>query len=709
MQTRCLNCMKEYDDSYEVCPHCGFIVGTPPKEPYHLYTGIKLQGRYVIGTVVGFGGFGIIYRAWDEQLDTMVAIKEFYPAGIVQRIPGTKEVIVYTGNSKKEFENGVERFLDEARNMAKFSTHPNIMNVYNFFEENNTAYIVMEFLHGVSLKQYVKAEGGKLPVEQAKEIIINVCEALKELHKENIIHRDISPDNIFICEDGRIKLIDFGAARFSTGEEEKTLSIILKPGFAPPEQYQSKSKQGPWTDIYALSASFYRIITGVVPEESVNRMIEDNLKVPIEFEPAMSQNLSNTIMKGMALTQELRFHNVQDFQDAILDKKKIVDLKKELKKRRKRRVIGIAIVSVLLIAGGLYGYHMFRDKREEVELPPTTITMWVPSDQDELEDTVQMYEDMAAVFLEAQPAVTLEITAIPTDEYAEKLNKAKDNNELPVIYASEYADEELLQSAADLSDIFDYINISDYYFLKKYKEYYPSQKQLPLGYTVPVVYVRRGMGVNIDTVVISDYELLRSNATEDIKGELSYYIEPSAQYCIWSSFDGGASSDGMVSEEVYAYQTAYQNELASHDMTEGDSAHALSVFSVEEDGTMTYYAGTTLDMQTMNNAMVGRYEMRPIQTDHTVGLFTNCYSVNGDAGKDDIHASEILLSYMLAEGPQKTMHIIHKNAIPLNKNAFQEFLDVNGKYDIISDYYLDVLTFEGEEQKQLEQQLHSKE
>ena len=146
---RCLNCMKTFDERFGVCPHCGFLPGTPPKEAYHLYPGTVLNGHYIIGTTVGFGGFGITYRAWDNVLDKMVAIKEFYPNGIVNRVPGEKEVIIYTGNRADEFLNGKIRFLAEARNMARFNTHPNIVNVYEFFEENNTAYIAMEFLDGM--------------------------------------------------------------------------------------------------------------------------------------------------------------------------------------------------------------------------------------------------------------------------------------------------------------------------------------------------------------------------------------------------------------------------------------------------------------------------------------------------------------------------------------------------------------------------------
>lgn len=678
MNTRCLNCMQIYDERYEVCPHCGYIRNTPPEELYHLYPGTRLQDRYVIGTVVGFGGFGIIYRAWDERLDTMVAIKEFYPAGIVQRIPGQAEVIVHSGNGRKEFDNGISRFLDEARNMAKFSTHPNIMNVYDFFEENHTAYIVMEFLNGISLKQYVKTMGGKLEIKTAIEIISSVCEALKEIHSTGIIHRDISPDNIFICEDGKIKLIDFGAARFSLGEEEKTLSIILKPGFAPPEQYRSKSKQGPWTDVYALAATLYRIVTGVIPEESVNRIVEDNVQAPEELNSQVTENLSNAIMKGMALNQDLRFQNIEQFQDAILDKKKVTDLKKELKKRKGKRIIGIAAVSVVLLIGGLISYRMFQGRRAEVELPENTVTIWMAvGNEEEVESGQEMLQDMTKAFQEAQPLVHVEVECIPESEYENRLQTAMDNGDMPTIYSSDDISEVFLEQAASVEETFRYINVNDYYFLDDYKNSMPSGKQLPMGYAVPVVYVRRGNGVDIDSAVITGYEQLRTG------DGIQYYIEPEAENLFWQSIDGKIYE--ADSTELQNYHDIYQADLAAANMDIADKTSAMQHF---QSGDITYYVGTTQDFRIINQTMAGLYEMRPIESDKITGELLDCFSISGQATEEEQHAASILLAYMLAVGPQKTMHIVHKNAIPLNKQAYEEFVNNNEKYQIITDYYI---------------------
>ena len=399
---RCLKCMKEFDEKYGVCPHCGQVPGQEKNEPYELPPGSVLKGRYLVGIAVGVGGFGITYRAWDRTLEKMIAIKEYYPSanGIVNRVPGQRQVIIYSGQREIEFRNGKERFLLEARNMAKFNTHPNIVHVFDFFEENGTAYIVMEFLDGISYKQFILANGGTVNQDIALEVTLAVLDALREIHKNGIIHRDISPDNIFICQGGVVKLIDFGAARFSTGEEEKTLSVILKPGYAPPEQYRKRSRQGPWTDIYAVGAMFYRALTGVMPEESVNRLVQDNVIPPSQLNPNISENLSNCIMRAMALNQELRFRNVDQFREAIQTKNKVRDVKEELKRRRTLRTAVIAAIFLFLAGSGGICYGIFQSKRSQATLASVSLTVWYPAAQDGGQQSANAQDNAETEFYE---------------------------------------------------------------------------------------------------------------------------------------------------------------------------------------------------------------------------------------------------------------------------------------------------------------------
>lgn len=342
MKIRCMNCMKEYEGEQECCPLCGFVRGTPPKEIYHLYPEVVLADRYVTGTVAACGGFGILYRAWDERLQIMVAVKEYFPSNYVNRNPGDKDIFIYTIRRKIEFQEGLESFLAEARNTAKFSSHPNIVKVYDYFRENKTAYMVMEYMDGITLKQYTKEEGGKVGWQRAVEIITSICEDLQVVHEGEILHRDISPDNIMVCKDGAIKLFDFGAACFFSAEHEMSRTVVLKIGFAPPEQYQANSPQGVWTDIYALGVTLYRTITGMLPDESVNRqkaVLEegrDTLVKPGDLAGDIPEYLDTAICRAMAIEPSLRFDSVLEFKDALLNIKQYVEPEKKLYVRKKK-------------------------------------------------------------------------------------------------------------------------------------------------------------------------------------------------------------------------------------------------------------------------------------------------------------------------------------------------------------------------------------
>ena len=320
MLIRCKSCFQEYDESFGMCPNCGYVEGEPPAEVFCLAPGTVISDRYIIGGMLGLGGFGITYKAWDKKLDTMLAIKEYYPSGLVNRQPGGTEIMLVATKREREFVYGKTRFLEEARNMAKFSTHKNIVNVFDFFEANNTAYIVMEFLDGKTLSQAIQQQNVPLPYDYCVTVAVQVCTALKAIHKENILHRDVSPDNIMICNDGNVKLFDFGAARFSAGVENR-VTVVVKPGFAPPEQYDKVNRQDPRTDIYALGATLYYAMTGIKPEESTNRKIEDTLLPPATVDGNIPENISNAVMRAMAVEQQYRFASVDALEKSCIGTK----------------------------------------------------------------------------------------------------------------------------------------------------------------------------------------------------------------------------------------------------------------------------------------------------------------------------------------------------------------------------------------------------
>ncbi len=279
--------------------------------PMALPIGSVLAGQYVIEGILGQGGFGITYAARDHISKKVVAVKEYFPDSIATRI-NHSTVVPFSGNKEENYHYGLECFKQEAYTLGKFSGHPNIVNIHCYFEENSTAYFVMDMIRGMSLASYMKQKK-VLPYEEALKIILPVMKALVDVHKKGIIHRDISPDNIYLEDGGGIKLLDFGAARYSIGDRTQSLSIILKHGFAPPEQYQSRGRQGPYTDIYALAATFYNVLSGQKLPDSIERMTEDRLLTLSARGISLPYEADQAIMKALSIDRSRRFQNMQEF------------------------------------------------------------------------------------------------------------------------------------------------------------------------------------------------------------------------------------------------------------------------------------------------------------------------------------------------------------------------------------------------------------
>ena len=320
----CYNCFQEREAPEGPCPYCGFDLAENEKKfPVALRAGTVLNGRYIIGRVLGQGGFGITYLALDTQLNAKVAIKEFMPNDIATRIGTTVSVAMDT--KSEEFAYGAERFQEEARTLAKFIGNPNIAAVTSYFDENDTSYFVMDYIEGISFKTYIANHGGKISVEETLNVMIPVLRALTAVHAEGFIHRDVTPDNIYITKDGIVKLLDFGSARYSIGDKSKSLDVILKVGYAPKEQYIRRSRQGPFTDVYSCAACFYAAITGFLPPESLERLDEDTL-VPIsQCDIDIPEYLDKAILKGLAVQPEDRFQSAAEFLDAI-EQQQIVEV-----------------------------------------------------------------------------------------------------------------------------------------------------------------------------------------------------------------------------------------------------------------------------------------------------------------------------------------------------------------------------------------------
>lgn len=289
------------------------------KNSYSLQRNTGLIGRYVIQEVLGQGGFGITYLGIDKLYGNKVAIKEYYPQKIAMRKAQYEDVVTVTSiEEKNNYNKGKKRFLDEAQVMARFNKNEGIVKILDFFEANNTAYIVMEYLEGITLKQYL-GKYGVIQFRNLIEMMLPLREALIEIHSQGLIHRDISPDNIMVQHNGKLKLMDFGAARDYTESGNKSLTVILKPGYAPPEQYQTHGVQGPWTDIYALCATIYKCLTGITPPDAIARVMDDKFKEPDQLDGKLSPDIKKILWKGMNIFPEERYQDIVEFGEDVYD------------------------------------------------------------------------------------------------------------------------------------------------------------------------------------------------------------------------------------------------------------------------------------------------------------------------------------------------------------------------------------------------------
>ena len=314
----CFNCMKGEVDDDGVCNVCGKQFSDIKLSENYLPVGSFLRDKYLMGKVLGEGGFGITYIGYDINLDAQVAIKEFFPRNYCSRARGSSTVIPNEGDAEVFFDKQRDRFLDEAKRLAKFRNTPAIVSVLDFFKDNGTAYIVMNYIDGTTLRDLLEDSGERISVEETLKIIEPVMIALKEIHDNGFIHRDISPDNIMLSNlSNRVYLIDFGTARSNSGEEEKTISVFKKSGYTPPEQLRTKGKQGPWTDIYALCGTIYRCITGVKPLDVTDRLFGEVLKKPSEYGIRINKTYEDAIMKGLEVHNDNRFQSIDELYDAI--------------------------------------------------------------------------------------------------------------------------------------------------------------------------------------------------------------------------------------------------------------------------------------------------------------------------------------------------------------------------------------------------------
>lgn len=313
----CPKCMLENENRNEVCPHCGFYLPDYTEQRHYLPMETILKGRYLLGSVLGEGGFGITYSAYDLQNERRVAIKELFIAGVVSR-QGGRTVLMDTGKEiRRYYQECRNKFLQEAKVLQMLQDKRGVVTIYDFFQENDTAYIVMEYLDGIDLKLFLKQNGGRISYQSTCRFLWPIMKSLMEIHRNGIIHRDISPDNIRYLSNKQMKLMDFGSAKFIEAERTESIAILFKPGYTPPEQYTSGYMIGPWMDVYAMAATIYRCITGKPPKISIERKDDSDLESPRSLGADISPQVEAVLYKGMALNPENRYLDMRSFYEAL--------------------------------------------------------------------------------------------------------------------------------------------------------------------------------------------------------------------------------------------------------------------------------------------------------------------------------------------------------------------------------------------------------
>ena len=697
----CMGCFEPMN-GFEVCSHCGWYRDSVPEHAYHLYQGTVLHGRYIVGNTVGVGGFGITYRAWDASLNSMVAIKEFYPAGLVSRVPGEKDLVIFSGEKKERFDIDIKRFLEEARTMAKFTGHPNIVHVFDFFEENNTAYIVMEFLDGITVKEFLESSpNGKIDVQTSAEIVSHVLDALTEMHSKKIIHRDISPDNIQITSKNEIKIFDLGAAKLTKEDNEETRSIVVKTGYTPPEQYRAKSKQGAFTDLYSVGAVFYKLISGETPEESVDRIVEDHLSKPSKLGIDIDINIERAIMKALALKPELRFQNASQFKDAIMNKKTVDFPEDELRKRRKIRIAFTSILSVFTVAFfTAFGIYFTSEKSDPLDADDGKIVVCLPVSPDEAVagEQIKMYRDIVEKFEESTKQPTrlrengnefeVELITVNQSEYQNYLMEQFATGNAPSVFNTDFFGDELVDYTAKLGMLVESVSTDHCIIMDEYKKVYPNMCEMPTGLYVNVIYANQAAARTIGIEIPSSIENVEELFNDAYSSEGVYQIAVAED-----NVDDTLTA--MLDDSLYSYKTKKINPLASQSFMCIGNALQKQGFKYADgmplvrftNNQLVYYIDDTTELANFRRYLPGYYTVLPLTSNgNLIVSMTKHVGVNKNADKNEQKIAMQFIRFMLADYSQDVMHVQNNIAIPVNPNTLSNYLSYNGDIAFVSDY-----------------------
>lgn len=682
----CMNCFS-VKGKYEVCPFCGYAEGTPPGQPHYLMPGTILANRFILGTAIGSGGFGITYRCLDTALGVVAAVKEFYPAGLVKRAPGESHVSILPGAGREQHRGQRNRFLMEAESIAGFGKAGDIVNVYDIIEANNTAYIIMEYVDSILLKDYLEKQG-RMDMNMAMSVIISIIEAVKKIHARGLIHRDISPDNIFISGEDSIKIFDFGAALLDGSSGRGTGEQIIKAGYSAPEQYREKSKQGFYTDVYSVGAIMYQMVTGIRPMESVEREFCDELRSPAELGVKLEPNVDRAIMEAMAVRPELRFQSIRQFEDALRSNR-IAEYPEEKQKKRKRRrnwIISFtaALILTAVVIAGLFSMVFGpENKIFDSTLAEDTITVWVENEDQRtrLERIVdnnfkastntESCSEQIVRMLENNKKITVQVVNITEKDTGatmdDRLKQAKEEGNMPDMFLTDHVsnlDEYDLVSMKE--NVYDAMESEDYLYMSVYPQYFPEMKEMPAG---------------INTILFYAFRLNENNSFGD-----STFADASAESVeleeLLAANDGDERTEFTVFEDLCYTKASQRGSKDKAGGSAGITGNSV-VAGVE-------YRSR---MQELRRGNTARDRSDPdTLADYSVSVVTSGgrmlvsygdkYAISADSTENRQIACMRLIWIMLGEAAQAENYAADGTTLfPINSASFDEFFTYNSQYE----------------------------
>lgn len=727
----CMRCF-HVKGKYDVCPMCGYVEGTPPEQPHYLAPGTILGNHFLVGTAIGAGGFGITYRCFDITLGVTVAVKEFYPAGLVNRAPGQSAVGLLSGDKKEQYRSQLNRFLMEAQSIAQFGNAKDIVNVYDFFEENNTAYIIMEYIDGVLLKDYMEKQG-RLDVSAALSVISPIVNAVKKIHAKGIIHRDISPDNIFISGEDSVKIFDFGAAQLNDSSEGQAAEKVIKVGYSAPEQYRDNSRQGFYTDIYSAGAILYQMLTGIRPVESTEREFRDDLKSPAELGIQLEPNLDRAVMEALAVKPELRFQSIQQFEDALQNKRMAEYPKVKLKKRKRRRNWIISSAATLVLGIGVFIGLMntvFKPENMMFDMPlkeEDEIVVWVDSQaqKEKLDNIVEeVYRPNEKVTTDDErlkemraenkrKIKSVKVVDVTEDGSTmdEKLKAAKVAGKMPDMFLSDRVSDLDEYSLVPLRDtVYKAIRTEAYLYLDTYPKFCDGLKEMPTGINSLFLYSikfkpggkKKGEKNSLeDSSFYSDSEEISPDSEKTSPVELSEILKRNKDKpCQESTVmkDGYltrtsllASPDCFMAEQGRLMpDTDMVNNLihftvdirANRELKDEGSVSGNSVLGgVEERKEMAKLRNTGMELSKKLN-QVEDYSVRLVtQNGKMLVSYEDKFAISADSSRNKQIACMRLLWVCLLSPSQVKNHPADGDApFPILKSEFDKFFEYNPKF-----------------------------